>query len=162
MIFCDNFIIFWFYSYYKFLVIFVKYHWSIIALHTHEHTGPYHCVRTHSGTRFCVNEGQTHLGEVAGWHGSFLGWSATRLSTPGQPVLLLVPVLNKGPCVSNKQPSRPRPWVLTLSCGRCPGVRIRLHLLIRLVELGALKKSGRYSHLMRAEFMGMALLQRHG
>lgn len=36
------------------------------------------------------------------------------------------------------------------------------HLLIRLVELGALKKSGRYSHLMRAEFMGMALLQRHG
>lgn len=34
--------------------------------------------------------------------------------------------------------------------------------LMRLVELGALKKSGRYSHLMRAEFMGMAWLQRHG
>lgn len=34
--------------------------------------------------------------------------------------------------------------------------------LMRLVELGALKKSGRYSHLMSAEFMGMAWLQRHG
>lgn len=40
----------------------------------------------------------------------------------------------------------------------CPGQ----HSLMRLVELGALKKSGRYSHLMRAEFMGMARLQRHG
>lgn len=49
------------------------------------------------------------------------------------------------------------------TCSRCPGVRMPpLHLLIRLVELGALKKSGRYSHLMSAEFMGMALLQRHG
>lgn len=43
-----------------------------------------------------------------------------------------------------------------------PGVRMGSHLLIRLVELGALKKSGRYSHLIRAEFMGIALLQRHG
>lgn len=34
--------------------------------------------------------------------------------------------------------------------------------LMRLVELGTLKKSGRYSHLMRVEFMGMAWLQRHG
>lgn len=34
--------------------------------------------------------------------------------------------------------------------------------LMRLVELGALKKSGRYNHLMSAEFMGMAWLQRHG
>ena len=33
---------------------------------------------------------------------------------------------------------------------------------MRLVELGALKKSGRYSHLMSPEFMGMAWLQRHG
>lgn len=33
---------------------------------------------------------------------------------------------------------------------------------MRLVALGALKKSGRYSHLMSAEFMGTARLQRHG
>lgn len=33
---------------------------------------------------------------------------------------------------------------------------------MRLVELGALKKSGRYSHLMSTEFMGMAWLQRQG
>lgn len=47
--------------------------------------------------------------------------------------------------------------------GQLPwGEVVELYLLIRLVELGALKKSGRYSHLMRAEFMGMAWLQRHG
>lgn len=34
--------------------------------------------------------------------------------------------------------------------------------LMRLVELGTWKKSGRYSHLMRAELMGIARLQRHG
>lgn len=33
---------------------------------------------------------------------------------------------------------------------------------MRLVALGVLKKSGRYSHLMSAEFMGTARLQRHG
>ena len=36
------------------------------------------------------------------------------------------------------------------------------HSLMRLVELGTRKKSGRYSHLMSAEFMGTARLQRQG
>lgn len=44
----------------------------------------------------------------------------------------------------------------------CMGGPGRRHSLMRLVELGVLKKSGRYSHLMSAEFMGMARLQRHG
>lgn len=46
-----------------------------------------------------------------------------------------------------------RMWTKGPACG---------HSLMRLVELGAMKKSGRYSHLMSTEFMGMAWLQRQG
>lgn len=33
---------------------------------------------------------------------------------------------------------------------------------MRLVELGALEKSGRYNHLMRVEFLGMVWFQCQG
>lgn len=58
------------------------------------------------------------------------------------------------------EPPRPSVGLVGSACGQ--GARWRGHSLMRLVELGALKKSGRYSHLMSPEFMGMAWLQRHG
>jgi hypothetical protein len=71
------------------------------------------------------------------------------------------------------RPVQPVPWLArgkgptspvhaTASRGAGRFVLRRDHSLMRLVELGALKKSGRYNHLMRAEFMGTARLQRHG